>query len=325
MSVATSRTSSRGRARGRAPAPLGTACTPDRGGPAHLVLHPLQDPQLQKVHAWLMGEQPIQNLRSAVDSAIRYVLDGSRTWRFDLLDDRVDSDERSSVGTKLQYHIIEQFGLQKVAPLDTIISDIPVELKGTVGSKGSWMIPREGQCEVTLLTRIDLLNHRFTSRLMRTHRVWLSGGNGNQDKKRNTLKRPVDEFSLEVAPWTPLPLEPLKRLGTGALKEVFNSRGLAHRASVLFSYLPNTVVPRSSLETLGARLDDPMRRIRETRSRILQEHGLVVLAGAWRRDRVLARSVGHDIEDGSWVAVPSADFASPVDVNRVVELAGNRS
>ena len=51
------------------------------------------------MHRWLLN-QPIEKLlMEATDSAVKYVLDGARTWRFDLLDPAVDSDERASVET----------------------------------------------------------------------------------------------------------------------------------------------------------------------------------------------------------------------------------
>src|SRR4051794_32170046 len=116
--------------------PPGSPCQPDaRRGiqpPTHIVAPPEADADLQAVYHWLMARPVDDLLRTATDDAIRYVLDGARTWRFDLLDPKVDSDERSSVGTKLQYHVIERLGLKKVPPLDTQIVGVAVEIKGTV-------------------------------------------------------------------------------------------------------------------------------------------------------------------------------------------------
>ena len=55
--------------------------------------------------------------------------------------------------------MIQSLGLKKQPPLDTEILGVAVEIKGTV--RDTWMIPREGQCEVTLLLRIDSKNNRF--------------------------------------------------------------------------------------------------------------------------------------------------------------------
>ncbi len=294
-------------------APPGTQCQPDtRKGsqaPAHLVVASEDDIELQSVYRWLM-EQPIEDLlRVAVDSAIQYVLDGARTWRFDLLDKRVDSDERSSVGTKLQYHVIEELGLQKVPPLDTEIDDVPVEIKGSVQDvTAPWMIPREGQCQVTLLIQADLSNWKFAAWLMRTHRVWLRNGR-NQDGKRSPRSAHFREYALPVVTWSTLPPQPLKRLTQDQLKVVFDDRGLQKRSIDLFRFLPDTVIPRSSLATVGAGLHDPMRRLRQTKAILRDNHSLIVLVGKWISDREIASSLGHKLGPEDWVAIPAERFA----------------
>ncbi|SDL09287.1 Restriction endonuclease NaeI [Nocardioides sp. YR527] len=291
----------------------GSTCQPDtRKGvapPAHQIVHPDNDADLQAVHKWLLAQPVTDLLRTATDDAVRYILDGARTWRFDLLDPKVDSDERSAVGTKLQYHIIERLGLKKVPPLDTEIVDVAVEIKGTVRDGYVWMIPREGQCQVTLLVRIDPKNHRFAAWLMRTHRVWLTGGDGNQDKKRSTLAGPVRAFAMPVVSWTDLPPEPLRLLNLDQLEVVFGDAGLRKRATALFTYLPETVIPRSSLVTVGAGLHDPMKRIREAKVPLRNDHDLIVLVGTWVDERQTARAFGHDLGEEGWVAVPRSRFA----------------
>lgn len=274
----------------------------------HRVYRPDDDGDLQAVHQWLMARPVVDMLRTATDDAVRYVLDGARTWRFDLMDSKVDSDERSSVGTKLQYHIIERLGLTKVPPLDTEIVGVPVEIKGTVRDGYSWMIPREGQCQVTLLVRIDPRNNRFAAWIMRTHRVWLTGGDGNQDKKRSTLADAVRAFALPVVEWTALPREPLRLLTPEQLEVVFGRSGLCTRSTALFTFLPDTVIPRSSLATVGAGLQDPMKRHREAKLPLREEYDLIVLVGKWVDERTAARAFGHEIGTEDWVAVPRRRF-----------------
>ncbi|WP_165553082.1 NaeI family type II restriction endonuclease [Kribbella speibonae] len=251
----------------------------------------------------------LTELRTATDEAVRYVLDGARTWRFDLLDPKVDSDERSSVGTKLQYHIIERLGLAKVPPLDTQIVGLPVEIKGTVRGGYSWMIPREGQRQITLLVSIDARNTRFVAWLMRTHRVWLSGGAGNQDKKRSPLVDAVRNFARPLVDWTDLPPEPLRLLTREQLNVVFASSGLRNRAVALFRFLPDIVIPRSSLATVGTGLHDPMKRFREAKGILRSRFDLIDLVGKWVDERQAAKKFGHNIGNEDWVAVPRERFA----------------
>lgn len=293
----------------------GALCQPDaRKGnrpSAHVILEPAQDPELQAVYAWLMAQPLEELLKTAADDAVKYVLDGARTWRFDLLDPKVDSDERSSVGTKLQYHVIEQLGLKKVPPLDTEIAGVPVEIKGTVrDSTAAWMIPQEGQCQITLMIRIDPKLHRFAAWLMRTHRAWLSGGKGNQDLKRSPLVAPFRAYALPVAGWSELPPEPLRLLTYDQVEVVFGKDGVMKRATALFTYLPETVIPRSTLMTVGANRDDAMKRMREAKRPLRDDHDLIVLVGKWVDERQAAGAFGHVLGPKDWVAIPRHRFSA---------------
>lgn len=272
---------------------------------AHVIDDPVNDEELLRVHRWLRDRPITELLRTAADEAVKYVLDGARTWRFDLMDSAVDSDERSSVGTKLQYHVISQLGLKKEPPLDTTILGVAVEIKGT--TRTTWMIPREGQCAVTLLIRIDARKHEFDARLMRTHRGWLTGGKGNQDLKRSPKADAVRRYALVVVPTTPLPPEPLRRLNRQQLDVVFGAGGLRRRLVALFEALPEVVIPRGSIAVVGAGLHDPMKRAREAKVD-LRVRGLIVLVGTWPHERLLAEKMGFDISGEAWVAIPKETF-----------------
>lgn len=287
-------------------------CQPDgrkTGIPrAHVVPDLANDTELQAVYAWRQDLPAIDLLGAATDAAVKYVLDGARTWRFDLNDPAVDSDERASVGTKLQYHIIQELGLRKTGPLDTSIAGIAVEIKGTV--RRTWMIPPEGQCEVTMLVRIDASKHKFAVWLMRTHRLWLTGGKGNRDLKRSPIAEAVKNFALPVVPWTDLPAEPLRLLDHEQLEVVFGSGGLRKRLIALFRFLPEVVIPRGSILIVGAGLHDPMKRAREAKVDLREKFSLVLLVGAWTDERLAATTLGFDISHAGWVAVPLEKFTA---------------
>ena len=248
----------------------------------HEIVAPEDDAEFQAVFRWLRQKEDLARLMtSAVDDAVTYVLDGPRTGRFDLNAPEVDSDERSSVGTKLQYYVINELGLLKVKPLDTVVEGVPVELKATVNT--NWMIPTEGQCQICLLTQVDTKKMRHRALLMRTHRAWLNAP--NKDLKRSIQASALDNFALTVLDWTPLPAQPLRLLELDQLAVVFDANvGLKRRATALFGYLPNTVIPRTSMETLGAGLKDPMRRIRQCKPDVLREYEMTVLCGKWENE-----------------------------------------
>ncbi len=265
------------------------------------------------VGQWLAARSLDEHLTAAVDDAVKYVLDGSRTGRFDLAGPEVDSDERSSVGTKLQYRILHELGLRKQPPLDTVIRGIPVELKATIGR--NWMIPTEGQCQITLLTQVDIRASRHRAFLMRTHRIWLNNG-ANKDGKRTVAASALESFAVPLLDWTLLPPEPLRLLSPDQVQAVFSPRtGQTRRLVSLFLFLPSTVIPRSSIETVCFGNKDPLRRAREAKRAAL-EYGLEVLVGTWREDQVRAARLGFDLSGEAWVAVPSGQPPHLVDLRQ---------
>lgn len=274
---------------------------PGRERSEHALLDPREDVDLQVVYASLRPSRVEQAFTRAVDDAVKYVLDGSRTGRFDLMSGEVDSDERASVGTKLQYRVISELGLLKEPPLDTTVAGVPVEIKATVRS--GWMIPTEGQCEICLLVQVDAARARYRVFLMRTHRVWLREG-ANKDGKRGITSAAFRAYSLPVLDWTALPSEPLKLLTRGQLDIVFAPRvGQTERLAALFGFLPDVVIPRSSIETVCAGNRDPLRRARQAKPIVRQRHGLQLLCGRWREDLEAATGRGFDISGDAWVAL----------------------
>ncbi|MGH1564727.1 NaeI family type II restriction endonuclease [Mumia sp. DW29H23] len=279
----------------------GDECVSDHSGPPHAISHPADDHDLQQVLTWLESRPVEQLMTVAVVEAIEYVLDGARTFRFDLESPEVDSDERRTVGVKLQYRILEAFGLPKERPLDTTILGVPVELKATIG--GNWAIPREGQCQICLLTQVDAKNDRYRTFLMRTHRRWLNEGK-NQDSKRTIRADARDAYAIPVVAWTPLPRNPLKDLTPEQVAVVFEPRvGIKRRVTALFGFLPEVVIPRVAIETVAAMAKDPLRRARQAKPDIFFNHDLVVLMGTWTPQRELAAEHGFDLSGDAWVAV----------------------
>jgi len=283
------------------PVPVeGSICRNDRGQ-EHPLIAPARDEELIRVQSWLQKHDDLPELiGDAVEDAIFYILDGWRTHRFDFDDDKVDSDERRSLGTKLQFHVIDNLHLMKMRHPDTRIEDVGVEIKGTV--RDNWAIPKEGQCGVTLLIQINTAAGRQRSSLMRTHRAWLRDG-ANNDGKRGVASNALHEFAVPLYDWHPLRPNPLKLLNTGQLAEVFGSESQENRLLCLFRYLPSVVVPRAVVLTVGANKFDPLRRVRALRPR-LEDAGFALICGQWKAQRKLAADLGHDLTGAAWVAVP---------------------
>lgn len=85
---------------------------------------------------------------------------------------------------------------------------------------------------------------------------------------------------------------------------VFHLRdGQAKRLTALFGFLPEVVIPRNAILTVCANRMDPMRRAREIKQRVRDEHGLNLLCGTWTEDRSIATERGFDLSDEAWVAL----------------------
>lgn len=279
--------------------------------PPHAVLPPDQDQDLQTVLRWFHRQDNLlDKFTRAVEQAVYYILDGSTTGRVYLHDPEVDSDERSAVGTNLQYRVLNVLGLPKEPPLDTVIEGISVDVKTTTRKGYSWMIPPEAQCELCLLLKVDAREDRFAVYLMRTHRVGLN--KGNQDKKRSTSAAYCKQYMVPLfeQEWLPLQRNPLRDLTPEQRTTVLNldprkrALGQEKRLKAMFSYLPNRIIPRYVFTTIGANRDDPLRRARAVRPAVFREHGLVVLCGTWAHEREAAKSAGFDLRATDWVALP---------------------
>lgn len=299
---------------------MGTICVNDRGGQPHPLSPPDQDVDLHKVRDSLLDRPDLaRQVGDAVEDSVFYVLDGYRTHRFDLLDERVEPDERKTVGTKLQYHLLDNLGLPKRRQPDTVIDGVNVDVKGTAptGNKPSWMIPREGQCEICLLVHIDVRQGRHRSWVMRTHRVWLHGGDGNGDRKRGISMPAFREYAIPLYDWTSLRPNPLKMLSVDEQGVVFGRAGQEKRIIALFVARPGTVIQRSVILTVCANRADPMRRVRATRV-AMARNGTALLCGTWTSHKQLADRLGYDLTGEAWAAVPMSDVMGHGDLTRQV-------
>jgi Restriction endonuclease NaeI len=254
------------------------------------------------VLAWLSAHPVEERIGTAVRATVDYVLDGARTGRFELDDPRVDSDERRSVGTKLQYHVLEELGLPKERRPDTHIEGVEVDVKTTV--RRNWSIPREAHCQICLLIRIDADLERHRAWLMRTHFRWLHQGKGNRDQKRGIVADALRRYAVPLYDEAPYPDNPLRRLSDADLAVVFErDSGQERRLVELFRRLPDVVFPRSAIETVGFGHVDPIRRARAVRARLHADHEIELLCGRWTEDRRRAAERGHDLPDGAWLAL----------------------
>ncbi|RLV01596.1 hypothetical protein CTZ27_14120 [Streptomyces griseocarneus] len=283
--------------------PLGDRCVNDDCRAEDKILRPAsEDDEIQQVLRALEGVSLASGFTEAIGASIDYVLDGARTSRFDLLAENVHPGERASVGAKLEYEAQRVFGWKKTKPLDISITDVPIDLKVTVGD--NWAIPKEAHCHLCICTQIQLKNNRHRSWLVRTHTSWLYRGKGNNDGKRGLAVHAREHWSAPLYDWTSLPVNPLSRLSEEEADKVLAEKpGQQKRLLMLFGYLPGIVIPRSVIQTVCAGKQDPVRRMRGIREKA-REQGLLLLCGTWVDQREVAAARGFPLEAGDWVALP---------------------
>lgn len=267
----------------------------------HQLLAPAEDRQLQAVLAEIVAKPVAANYTRAIRAATDYILDGGRTGRYDPLGGDVHSGERAAIGAKLEYEVLDAFGWAKLKPLDTLIADVPVDVKATVGK--NWTIPDEAHCQLCLCTQIDFKFHRHRTWLIRTHRSWLYRGKGNKDSKRGLAADALDHWSVPLYDWEPVVRNPLLGLSEAQRAEVFaQGVGQEKRLAALFGFMPDTIFERSVIQTVCARRQDPVRRTRAVREAAAPQ-GLTVLCGNWKEQRATAREAGFDLPPGAWIAL----------------------
>jgi hypothetical protein len=286
--------------------PPGHACSNTADG-SHTLLEPKQDSALQQVFAELADLPVAANYTAAIQSAADYVLDGAHTGRFDVRAPDVHPGERAAIGAKLEFEVISTFGWAKRRPLDTVIAGVPLDLKATVGR--NWTIPDEAHCQLCLCTRIDFEAHRHRTWLIRAHRSWLYRGVGNKDGKRGIAAQALENWAVALYEWESLPVNPLLRLSASAKAAVFaDGVGQEARLLALFESLPDTLLPRSVIETVCAGFKDPVRRARAVKQQAARR-GLTVLCGTWKEDKAAALAAGVSLRGGDWIALSSGPVA----------------
>jgi hypothetical protein len=282
---------------------LGEECLNEECRSADRLLRaPSDDEELQAVLRELNRRDLATGFTDAIRASIDYVLDGARTWRFNLLSPEVHPGERASVGAKLEYEVQRVFDWKKAKPLDIALAGIPVDLKSTVGD--NWAIPTEAHCHLCICTQMRLKENRHRSWLIRTHTSWLYRGRGNKDGKRGIAVDARKFWGVPLYDWASIPINPLSLLTEEQAESVFEKgRGQEARLLRMFNYLPKRVIGRSVILTVCAGRQDPMRRARAIKE-LAAEQGLLLLCGKWVSNRAEAKGYGFDLGPEDWVAIP---------------------
>ncbi|MGW7585085.1 NaeI family type II restriction endonuclease [Kitasatospora sp. NPDC054768] len=273
----------------------------------------LDDPGLSAVEEWLLDQRDHrrrfgQVFRRAIDE----VLDGQRTGRYDLYikegPGRVESTEKTYLGTKVEIVTRAEFDLGYGNPMDYVIADEHVDAKFTVG--GTWMIPKEAMNHICLLMRADDRTGSFQVGILRIQPdVLTTGPNGDQKRSVSAAGKARIRWIVQDGELPDNLLLRLREADPKTVRSIFRAsdgyRGSGNggqlRVNELFRRVRGRIVDRTTVVTVATQ-HDGLKRARDSRKHLRPE-GIIVI-GHLKPYPQIAEELGLPVpEKGSFVSV----------------------
>ncbi|MFD4779014.1 NaeI family type II restriction endonuclease, partial [Streptomyces sp. NPDC058427] len=139
------------------------------------------DTELSSLHSVLVRSDPDGSLMAgALRDAFDFVLDGSLTGRFDLMD--LSRAERTVIGVKVEQTIMSAFALRPGQRMDLVRDGIEFDLRFST-RLGGWAFPPENEGQICLLVHADDAKGRWGAGLLRIEPGLLRSA-GNRDSRR---------------------------------------------------------------------------------------------------------------------------------------------
>lgn len=274
------------------------------------------DEALAEVCSWFQDQPHMPErfggiLRQSIDE----VLDGQRTGRFDIYDDRrVGKTERTYLGTKVEIVCQNEFQLARGQRMDYLVAGHEVDAKFSMSSIFGQAIPREAVGNICLLMHVDDRKSSFNVAFSRPTPDLLNAGT-NQDGKKTLSKLGRAKVRWLVQNGA-LPENQLLRLAEGTRRAIFDTpvprragNGGQQRINQLFRLVQGTVIGPETIRTV-ANQKDPYKRPRDARlPKHLGSEGILILGHQADHPRI-ARDLGLPVPTkGEFVSaqvVPSA-------------------
>jgi hypothetical protein len=220
-----------------------------------------------------------QLIRSAVD----YVIDAPTLFRYTL--DELDPDEKTAIGKRIERLMRFQLNLPPGDKLDVKIAGEDVDIKTTMGR--NWMFSRSNHNHVNLLIAYSESTSRFRIGLAYVLQEQL--GAQNRDRKQS-LKSADMERIVWILDDVPYPPNFLAKLPQEIMQSIVAPKTGMKRVVQLLRKVNFLPIPRHVICSV-ANQKDPLRRTRSNGGArdVLWSEGILVLAGAYERDRVVAK------------------------------------
>ncbi|WP_051695906.1 NaeI family type II restriction endonuclease [Streptomyces sp. NRRL S-244] len=229
------------------------------------------DEELEALHSSLLAADPDGSvLAYALRDAFDFVLDGTRTGRFDVRE--LSRAERSVIGVKVEQAITSALALERGVRMDLRHRGTEFDLRFS-GRRGVWAIPPETYGHICLLIHADDLHSRWGAGLLRIDPDLVLRPAGNRDGNR-ALRRTAMDRVRWLHQDMPLPENVLLHLDPDARAAVLTPRGPQRRVNELFRRAIGKRITVTTLTMVAG--PSGHRRAREAR-RLLEPEGIAVL------------------------------------------------
>lgn len=252
------------------------------------------DAELRKVYQSLIeikdfGEKVALAIRHAIDEVVA----GRYTGRFSI--DQIDKTEKTYIGTKVQHMIQHYLNIPYGNKLDTIIADIEVDIKFTIGQ--TWTIPSEALGEICLLVTANDKKSIFHVGLLRTSDDVLNPGK-NRDGKRG-ISAAGKKKILWLVQNGELAKNVLLSIPSETTRLIFSKKSGQERINELFRQCPGIIFNSAAIESVASQKDSS-KRVRDARNH-LEAEGIKIYSG-YDNAILLERGL-NPIKKGEFIAL----------------------
>lgn len=231
-------------------------------------------------------------IRQAVDEVL-----GQGLMRFSI--DQLDSTEKTYVGTRVEILTRQALDLGKGERADARVGDIDVDIKWSKSRK--WMIGPENIGVVCLGIGTSKDSRTFSAGLFVPQTSLLSGAT-NRDKKYGISTQFFQRRIDWLVHGDELPPNFFESLPSAIRARILSQSTATGRLRTLAELVPERPIPRAAIVFAASGKDDPLRRIREDKSRSTPPLGeMVCLSEAYGSGDL--KLLGVELERGHFYFV----------------------
>lgn len=262
------------------------------------------DPELALVVAELReragqsGEAVTSRLGRIVRQSIDEVVDGPRTGRWSV--GQLAREEKAYIGTKVEIITRSELELEPSDRGDAVAAGVDIEIKWS--GLGQWMIGPENVGRICLGYGLNRRGDQFSVGLFRVKPELLRPAR-NRDRKASLSASALETGVYWLVRAAALPVNFVAALPDQVRDAVFAEKSAQDRVRRLAELMPMTPIPRQAFSTVARNKADPMRRLRQDKSKVGVLGAMRLLS--WKYGKRELRALGlPDVPKDHWVAVP---------------------